>query len=160
MSCLRQLMHAAVSAARSVTCHKAASSKQHCLLQSPCLVPKAPHSSSGSGWLSSFLNTTCVSLKQSLPSLQIVMSLLLDKGDTLLAEEFTYPHVVESFARPRGYKVRPHHSLHTMLLHDPRWFDALCAHAIQYSARRRAAAVHAYLLDASHSHSGKGILLL
>ena len=36
------------------------------------------------------------------------MSLLLDKGDTLLAEEFTYPHVVESFARPRGYKVRLH----------------------------------------------------
>ncbi len=53
-----------------------------------------------------------------LPRLQILMSLLLNKGDTLLAEEFTYPHVVESFARPRGYKVRLHHSLHTMLLHD------------------------------------------
>eukprot|EP00891_Asterochloris_glomerata_P008351 jgi/Astpho2/8351/fgenesh1_pg.00122_%23_86_t len=38
-------------------------------------------------------------------TLEILMSLLLNKGDTLLAEEFTYPHVVESFARPRGYKV-------------------------------------------------------
>ena len=34
------------------------------------------------------------------------MSLLMDKGDTILCEEFTYPHMIESLVMPRGYKVK------------------------------------------------------
>lgn len=37
--------------------------------------------------------------------LQMIMSLLMDKGDTVLCEEYTYPHMIESLVNPRGYKV-------------------------------------------------------
>jgi DNA-binding transcriptional MocR family regulator len=35
---------------------------------------------------------------------QMVCSLLLDSGDSLLCEEFTYPHIMESMIRLRGYR--------------------------------------------------------
>ena len=111
-------MAVAVSAASGVTCHKTASSKQHCLKQSPCCVLTGITLRQQALQLAASLKVRCVRLKQRLALLQSLMSLLLNKGDTLLAEEFTYPHVVESFARPRGYKVRLHHSLHTMVLHE------------------------------------------
>lgn len=34
------------------------------------------------------------------------MSLLMDQGDTIMCEEFTYPHMIESFVIPRGFKVQ------------------------------------------------------
>ena len=34
------------------------------------------------------------------------MSLLMDKGDTVLCEEYTYPHMIESLVNPRGYQVQ------------------------------------------------------
>ena len=36
----------------------------------------------------------------------MVMSLLMDKGDTILCEEYTYPHMIESMVNPRAYKVQ------------------------------------------------------
>ncbi len=37
--------------------------------------------------------------------LQIVLGLLLDRGDHVLTEEFTYPHMVDSITGPRGYQL-------------------------------------------------------
>ena len=36
----------------------------------------------------------------------MIMSLLMDKGDTILCEEFTYPHMIESLVMPKGYTVK------------------------------------------------------
>ncbi len=38
--------------------------------------------------------------------LQMIMSLLMDKGDTILCESYTYPHMIESLVLPRGFKVQ------------------------------------------------------
>lgn len=38
---------------------------------------------------------------------QMVMRLLMDKGDAILCEEYTYPHVAESFVQPQGYTAVP-----------------------------------------------------
>lgn len=38
--------------------------------------------------------------------LQMIMSLLMDKGDTILCESYTYPHMIESLVIPRGFKVQ------------------------------------------------------
>ncbi|KAK9807681.1 hypothetical protein WJX72_005972 [[Myrmecia] bisecta] len=40
-------------------------------------------------------------------TLEIIFSLLLNRGDPLLCEEYTYPHVVESFMNMKGYKAMP-----------------------------------------------------
>lgn len=37
----------------------------------------------------------------------MVMRLLMDKGDAILCEEYTYPHVAESFVQPQGYAAVP-----------------------------------------------------
>lgn len=37
---------------------------------------------------------------------QMLMSLLMNPGDTIMCEEFTYPHMIESFVIPRGFKVQ------------------------------------------------------
>ena len=37
----------------------------------------------------------------------MVMRLLMDKGDAILCEEYTYPHVAESFVQPQGYTAVP-----------------------------------------------------
>ena len=36
----------------------------------------------------------------------MLMSLLMNQGDTIMCEEFTYPHMIESFVIPRGFKVQ------------------------------------------------------
>lgn len=36
---------------------------------------------------------------------QMLMSLLMNPGDTIMCEEFTYPHMIESFVIPKGFKV-------------------------------------------------------
>ena len=33
------------------------------------------------------------------------MSLLMNPGDTIMCEEFTYPHMIESFVPPKGFRV-------------------------------------------------------
>lgn len=33
------------------------------------------------------------------------MSLLMDKGDTILCESYTYPHLIESLVIPKGFQV-------------------------------------------------------
>ena len=38
--------------------------------------------------------------------LQMLMSLLMNQGDTIMCEEFTYPHMIESFVIPKGFKVQ------------------------------------------------------
>ncbi len=38
--------------------------------------------------------------------LQMIMSLLMDKGDTILCESYTYPHMIESLVIPRGFRVQ------------------------------------------------------
>ena len=35
---------------------------------------------------------------------QLVLALLLDRGDPLLVEEYTYSHILESVAEPKGYR--------------------------------------------------------
>lgn len=37
--------------------------------------------------------------------LQIVCELLMDRGDFILCEEYTYPSVIESVMIPKGYKA-------------------------------------------------------
>lgn len=44
---------------------------------------------------------------EGLCSLQIVMRILMDKGDAILCEEYTYPHVSESMVQPQGYIAVP-----------------------------------------------------
>jgi DNA-binding transcriptional MocR family regulator len=39
--------------------------------------------------------------------LQVVFRLLLDRGDTVLCEEFTYPHIAESLVGPQGFVAVP-----------------------------------------------------
>ena len=36
----------------------------------------------------------------------MIMSLLMDKGDTILCESYTYPHMIESLVIPRGFRVQ------------------------------------------------------
>jgi hypothetical protein len=38
---------------------------------------------------------------------QILTSLLLNPGDALLVEEYTYPVMIESIAQPKGYRCLP-----------------------------------------------------
>ena len=38
--------------------------------------------------------------------LQMLMSLLMNSGDTIMCEEFTYPHMIESFVIPKGFQVQ------------------------------------------------------
>ena len=38
--------------------------------------------------------------------LQMIMSLLMDMGDTILCESYTYPHMIESLVIPRGFRVQ------------------------------------------------------
>jgi len=38
--------------------------------------------------------------------LQMIMSLLMAKGDTILCESYTYPHMIESLVIPRGFRVQ------------------------------------------------------
>ena len=35
------------------------------------------------------------------------MRLLMDKGDAMLCEEYTYPHIAESMVQPQGYTAIP-----------------------------------------------------
>lgn len=37
--------------------------------------------------------------------MQIVCELLLERGDYILCEEYTYPSVIESVMLPKGYKA-------------------------------------------------------
>ena len=37
--------------------------------------------------------------------MQIIWELLLERGDTILCEEYTYPSVIESVMVPKGYKA-------------------------------------------------------
>ncbi len=37
--------------------------------------------------------------------LQIVLGLLLERGDYVITEEHTYPHMIDSVTGPRGYKL-------------------------------------------------------
>lgn len=37
--------------------------------------------------------------------MQIICELLLERGDTILCEEYTYPSVIESVMVPKGYKA-------------------------------------------------------
>lgn len=37
--------------------------------------------------------------------MQIVCELLLERGDCILCEEYTYPSVIESVMLPKGYKA-------------------------------------------------------
>ena len=39
--------------------------------------------------------------------MQVVMRLLMDKGDAMLCEEYTYPHIAESMVQPQGYAAIP-----------------------------------------------------
>lgn len=39
--------------------------------------------------------------------MQVVMRLLLNKGDTVLVEEYTYPHIPESLVLPPGFVPIP-----------------------------------------------------
>ena len=39
--------------------------------------------------------------------LQMLMDLLLNPGDTILCEEYCYPHMIESLVMPKGYVVQP-----------------------------------------------------
>jgi DNA-binding transcriptional MocR family regulator len=39
--------------------------------------------------------------------MQILVSLLLDRGDSVLMEEYTYPHMLECVAAPKGLHVLP-----------------------------------------------------
>ena len=34
------------------------------------------------------------------------MALLMNPGETIMCEEFTYPHMIESFVIPKGFKVQ------------------------------------------------------
>lgn len=36
----------------------------------------------------------------------MIMSLLMDKGDTIMCESYTYPHMIESLVIPRGFRVQ------------------------------------------------------
>ena len=38
--------------------------------------------------------------------LQMIMSLLMNKGDTIMCECYTYPHMIESLVIPRGFQVQ------------------------------------------------------
>lgn len=38
---------------------------------------------------------------------QVVFRLLLDRGDAVLCEEFTYPHIAESLVGPQGFVAVP-----------------------------------------------------
>ncbi|KAL3147261.1 hypothetical protein ABBQ32_002752 [Trebouxia sp. C0010 RCD-2024] len=38
-------------------------------------------------------------------TIEMLMSLLMNPGDTIMCEEFTYPHMIESFVIPKGFKV-------------------------------------------------------
>ncbi|CAL8471435.1 g10977 [Coccomyxa elongata] len=40
-------------------------------------------------------------------TIEIVMRILMDKGDAILCEEYTYPHVSESMVQPQGYIAVP-----------------------------------------------------
>ena len=54
--------------------------------------------------------------------LQIIMRLFMNPGDSMLCEEYTYPHVPESLVLPAGYesvKVEiDHHGIIPQLLED------------------------------------------
>lgn len=39
-------------------------------------------------------------------TIEMIMSLLMDKGDTILCESYTYPHMIESLVIPRGFRVQ------------------------------------------------------
>lgn len=39
--------------------------------------------------------------------MQVVMRLLMDQGDAMLCEEYTYPHIAESMVQPQGYTAIP-----------------------------------------------------
>lgn len=39
--------------------------------------------------------------------MQVVMRLLMDKGEAMLCEEYTYPHIAESMVQPQGYTAIP-----------------------------------------------------
>ena len=40
-------------------------------------------------------------------TMQVVMRLLMDHGDAMLCEEYTYPHIAESMVQPQGYAAIP-----------------------------------------------------
>lgn len=39
--------------------------------------------------------------------MQVVMRLLMDAGEAMLCEEYTYPHIAESMVQPQGYTAIP-----------------------------------------------------
>ena len=40
-------------------------------------------------------------------ALQVIMRLLMDPGEAMLCEEYTYPHIAESMVQPQGYLAVP-----------------------------------------------------
>ena len=40
-------------------------------------------------------------------ALQVIMRLLMDPGEAMLCEEYTYPHIAESMVQPQGYLATP-----------------------------------------------------
>lgn len=44
-------------------------------------------------------------LAQTLCNMQIICELLMERGDFVLCEEYTYPSVIESVMVPKGYKA-------------------------------------------------------
>ena len=40
-------------------------------------------------------------------ALQVIMRLLMDPGESMLCEEYTYPHIAESMVQPQGYLATP-----------------------------------------------------
>lgn len=48
----------------------------------------------------------CVVTSGSNITIEMIMSLLMDKGDTIMCESYTYPHMIESLVLPRGFKVQ------------------------------------------------------
>lgn len=46
-------------------------------------------------------------LSPCVPALQMLVSLLLDRGDSLLLEEYSYPHMLECVVAPKGLTAVP-----------------------------------------------------
>ena len=40
-------------------------------------------------------------------AMQVIMRLLMDSGEAMLCEEYTYPHIAESMVQPQGYLATP-----------------------------------------------------
>ena len=50
--------------------------------------------------------TVVAELGHCLCMLQMIMSLLMDRGDVIMCESYTYPHIIESLVSPRGFQVQ------------------------------------------------------